>query len=151
MTCAPCAAPPTPSACEYWGRRAVHDVSIDYYGVNGAILAPMRRASHAFEFFNIAQFKRDAAPASSTGTRPGQPRGASCRQIIASSKVSHALLASLAHARQDAAAQRDGRLGDRITFRESRQAASTKEHTSGQLPITLEAIEEHGIKYQDHK
>ena len=80
------------------------------------------------------------------GTRPGQPRGASCRQIIASSKVSHALLPSLAHARQDAAAQRDGRLGDRITFRESRQAASTKEHTSGQLPITLEAIEEHGIK-----
>ena len=62
-----------------------------------------------------------------------------------------ALLPPLAHARQDAAAQRDGRLGDRITFRESRQAASTKEHTSGQLPITLEAIEKHGIKYQDHK
>ena len=62
-----------------------------------------------------------------------------------------ALLPSLAHARQDAAAQRDGCLGDRITFRESRQAASTKEHTSGQLPITLEAMEEHGIKYQDHK
>ena len=71
VTCAPCAAPPTPSACEYWGRRAVHDVSIDYYGVNGAILAPMRRASHAFEFFNIAQFKRDTAPVSSTGDEAG--------------------------------------------------------------------------------
>ena len=63
-----------------------------------------------------------------------------------STQGSSALLASLAHAGEDAAAQGHGRLGDRITFRESRQAASTKEYTSGQLPITLEAIEEHGIK-----
>lgn len=62
-----------------------------------------------------------------------------------------ALLPPLAHAREDSAAQRDGCLGDRITFRKSTQAPSKKEHTSGQLPITLEAIEEHGIKYQDHK
>ena len=81
------------------------------------------------------------------GTRPGQPRGASCRQIIASSKVSHALLPSLAHAREDSAAQRDGRLGGAITFWESTQAPSKKEHTSGQHPITLEATEEHGGKY----
>ena len=57
-----------------------------------------------------------------------------------------ALLPSLAHARQDAAAQRDGCLGGRITFWKSTQAASTKEYTSGQLPITLEATEEHGSK-----
>ena len=59
VTCAPRAAPPTPSACEYWGRRAVHDVSIDVCGVNGAILAPMRRASHVFDFFNVKQLARD--------------------------------------------------------------------------------------------
>ena len=58
-----------------------------------------------------------------------------------------ALLPSLAHARQDAAAQRDGRLGGAITFWESTQAPSKKEHTSGQHPITLEATEEHGGKY----
>ena len=58
VTCAPRAAPPTPSACEYWGRRAVHDASIDVCGINGAILAPMRRASHAFNFFNFKQFDR---------------------------------------------------------------------------------------------
>ena len=57
-----------------------------------------------------------------------------------------ALLPSLAPARQDAAAQGHGRLGGRITFWKSTQAASTKEYTSGQLPITLEATEEHGSK-----
>lgn len=68
VTCAPRAAPPTPSACEYWGRRAVHDVSIDYYDVNGAILAPMRRASHAFDFFNFKQFDRSCE--STNGLHP---------------------------------------------------------------------------------
>ena len=58
-----------------------------------------------------------------------------------------ALLPSLAHAREDSAAQRDGCLGGRITFWESTQAPSKKEHTSGQHPITLEATEEHGGKY----
>ena len=57
------------------------------------------------------------------------------------------LLSSLAHAREDAAAQRHGRLGGAITFWESTQAPSKKEHTSGQHPITLEAMEEHGGKY----
>lgn len=85
--------------------------------------------------------KYGSAPASSIGDEAGARTCAYANE----------LLSPLAHARQDAAAQRDGRLGDRITFRESRQAASTKEHTSGQLPITLEAIEKHGIKYQDHK
>ena len=58
-----------------------------------------------------------------------------------------ALVPSLAHAREDSAAQRDGRLGGAITFWESTQAPSKKEHTSGQHPITLEATEEHGGKY----
>ena len=57
-----------------------------------------------------------------------------------------ALLASLAHAGEDAAAQGHGRLGDRITFREATQAPCKKRQTSGQHLITLEAIEEHGIK-----
>ena len=69
--------PTDPLRVRVLGRRAVHDVSIDYYGVNGAILAPMRRTSHAFEFFNITQFKRDAAPASSIG---GRGRGRDMRQ-----------------------------------------------------------------------
>ena len=62
-----------------------------------------------------------------------------------------ALLPSLAHTCQDAAAQGHGRLGGRITFWKSTQAASTKEYTSGQLPITLEATEEHGSKNKDHR
>lgn len=61
--------PTDPLRVRVLGRRAVHDVSIDLFGVNGAILASMRRASHAFDFFNIAQFKRDSAPASSIGGR----------------------------------------------------------------------------------
>ena len=57
-----------------------------------------------------------------------------------------ALLASLAHAGEDAAAQRDGRLGGAITFREDTLAPCKKGHVSGEHLITLEAIEEHGIK-----
>ena len=43
-------------------RRAVHGVSIDVCGVNVAILAPMRRASHAFDFFHFKQFDRSRKP-----------------------------------------------------------------------------------------
>ena len=54
--------PTDPLRVRVLGRRAIHDVSIDYCGVNGAILAPVRRASHTFDFFNFKQFDRSRKP-----------------------------------------------------------------------------------------
>ncbi len=57
VTCAPRAAPPPPSACEYWeGER--YTMSPSTCGMNGAILASMRRASYPFPFSHFTLFDR---------------------------------------------------------------------------------------------